>query len=535
MCFVGGGVDVDDSGAPVKYSEEKERAAQAQASQASFWSSFTVPFFSTGDAGDEWSASEEENDAAEEPSGSLLALSPRLSKLHLGWKTCPDDEKSEETERELLSPINLFTATPEAETASAEPSAPQTLTFTEPIEDDEAEPEEDYRTGGYHPMRPNEIVARRYKVERKLGWGVYSTVWLAADSSKKKEALKSSIDGRVAIKVQKSAREYSRAARNEIALLQAIEAESTKAGLRNSRLVRLLQCFEMEGPNGRHTCMVFEPLGHSLLGLIQVDGVVQPRATAHILSQLLEGLGFLHQECRVIHTDIKPENVLLVPGSNPATPSIKIVDFGNACFCSEQVAKAIQTREYRSPEAILGSWPYTCAVDMWSVGAMTFELLTGEILFDANMTRPNSNVSKDEMHLAEISHLLGQIPAHVVARGRYSSKWLKPDGELLCRGALLNQLVQLGGGDDGFAPCDFEPFALEARLSHFVPHKEIADLSRLLRNALIYDPQTRLTAQELSNERWLKNHLLAPEAGSARRPAGGAAAAASSSGASASR
>lgn len=502
LCFVGGGVDVDDKGAPIPDNGMDAPAAQQS---PSMWSGMSIPFFSSGEPDNEWSDEEVEGDTRR---SSLLALSPRLSKLHLGWKLCPEDEKKEQVERELLQPINLYDATDGGAAATqAEDVEPQPLTFTDPIEDDEQEPEEDYRTGGYHPMRPNEIVARRYKVERKLGWGVYSTVWLALDSNKRKSSLKSAIDGRVAIKVQKSAREYSRAARNEIALLQAIEAKVEERSVRNSRLVRLLQCFEMEGPNGRHTCMVFEPLGHSLLGLIQVDGVVQPKATAHMVHQLLEGLDFLHTQCRVIHTDIKPENVLLVPGSNPNQPHVKIVDFGNACFSSEQVAKAIQTREYRSPEAILGSWPYTCAVDIWSVGAMTFELLTGEILFDANMVRPNSDVSKDEMHLAEISHFLGQIPANVVARGRYSDRWLKPDGELLCRGALLEQLRSLGGGEDGFAPCDFEPFALEARLSHFVPRKEIADLSRLLRNALVFDHTARSTARELMQEGWLHQHL----------------------------
>lgn len=74
--------------------------------------------------------------------------------------------------------------------------------------------------------------------------------------------------------------------------------------------------------------------------------------------------------------DVKPENVLLVPGSSEMRPEIKIVDFGNACIVQEQTAKAIQTREYRSPEALLGAWPYSTAVDLWSVGAMIFELLT---------------------------------------------------------------------------------------------------------------------------------------------------------------
>ena len=88
----------------------------------------------------------------------------------------------------------------------AEPLGP--LTFTETIDDDESEPTEDYKTGGYHPMRIGDVIARRYKIERKLGWGVYSTVWLAQDNTSKRTGSKKGIQNKVAIKVQKSAREY---------------------------------------------------------------------------------------------------------------------------------------------------------------------------------------------------------------------------------------------------------------------------------------------------------------------------------------
>jgi len=57
-------------------------------------------------------------------------------------------------------------------------------------------------------MRIGDVIARRYKIERKLGWGVYSTVWLAQDNSSKRTGPKKGIQNKVAIKVQKSAREY---------------------------------------------------------------------------------------------------------------------------------------------------------------------------------------------------------------------------------------------------------------------------------------------------------------------------------------
>lgn len=82
----------------------------------------------------------------------------------------------------------------------------------------------------------------------------------------------------------------------------------------SDRLVRLLNHFSVRGVNGVHTCLVFEALGCSLYRLIvrnNYQGLVIAQVKC-IVRQVLHGLDFLHTRCHIIHTDIKPENILLV-------------------------------------------------------------------------------------------------------------------------------------------------------------------------------------------------------------------------------
>jgi hypothetical protein len=61
--------------------------------------------------------------------------------------------------------------------------------------------------------------------------------------------------------------------------------------------------------------------------------------------------------------------------------NVKVVDLGNACWTYKHFTEDIQTRQYRSPEVIVGAKYHTSA-DMWSLGCIIFELLTGDLLFD---------------------------------------------------------------------------------------------------------------------------------------------------------
>jgi serine/threonine protein kinase len=170
-------------------------------------------------------------------------------------------------------------------------------------DDDEQEDPKDYCKGGYHPVTIGSTFNQRYHVIRKLGWGHFSTVWLCWDRKSSRF---------VAMKVVKSAKHYTETALDEIKLLTNVR-ESDPSDPFRLKCVQLLDDFKVAGTNGTHVCMVFEVLGHNLLKLIirsNYRGI--PIANVKLITkQVLQGLDYLHRKCQIIHTDIKPENVLM--------------------------------------------------------------------------------------------------------------------------------------------------------------------------------------------------------------------------------
>ncbi|KAH8872284.1 SRSF protein kinase 2 [Schistosoma japonicum] len=163
-------------------------------------------------------------------------------------------------------------------------------------DDDEQEDPRDYCKGGYHPVKIGQVYNSRYHVVRKLGWGHFSTV------SKRF----------VAMKVVKSALHYTETALDEIKLLSCVRESAPDDPFRN-KTVQLLDDFRVSGVNGNHVCMIFEVLGHNLLKLIirsQYRGIPLENVRS-IIKQTLQGLHYLHTKCHIIHTDIKPENILV--------------------------------------------------------------------------------------------------------------------------------------------------------------------------------------------------------------------------------
>ncbi|XVE61577.1 hypothetical protein DITRI_Ditri06bG0051600 [Diplodiscus trichospermus] len=173
----------------------------------------------------------------------------------------------------------------------------------------EDEGTEDYRLGGYHAVRIGDTFKNgRYVVQSKLGWGHFSTVWLAWDTQ---------LSRYVALKVQKSAQHYTEAAMDEITILQQI-ADGDKED--KKYVVKLLDHFKHSGPNGQHVCMVFEYLGDNLLTLIKYSDYrgMPIHMVKEVCFHVLVGLDYLHRELSIIHTDLKLENILLLSMIDPS-------------------------------------------------------------------------------------------------------------------------------------------------------------------------------------------------------------------------
>jgi len=471
-------------------------------------------------------------------------------------------------------------------------------------ESSEDEGIEDYKTGGYHAIHIGEIYLERYVILQKLGWGHFSTVWLAEDLQ---------YGSYVALKIQKSAQHYLEAAFDEVEILEQVSTKwrndewkksfaeyQMKDGNRkidatsdSCHCIQLLNSFVHFGPNGKHFVMVFEILGVNLLEIIKrynYRGIPLPLVRI-MAKQILLGLDYLHRVCKIIHTDLKPENVLLcltndelkeivskkqfgkptssykfganplictlsnkdpvkellkLPEKNTAemteeekkelkkqkqrdkkkrlkkkklaakaelkkieqenkdkeikkteenkkemmsdinsaakrrlsdptsgsppigsktawneyedlikpdvelTPNkkplpieevmddnknklfvdrgkkrgpridknvdVKIVDLGNACWTYHHFTPQIQTRQYRSPEVIIGA-EYGCSADIWSFACMIFELITGDFLFEP---RKGESYDKNDDHLAQMIELLNQMPKSLALSGVHS-------------------------------------------------------------------------------------------------------------------
>lgn len=145
--------------------------------------------------------------------------------------------------------------------------------------------------------------------------------------------------------------------------------------LRHENLVNLIEVFRRK----KRLYLVFEFVDHTILDeLERYPSGLDEQTVRKCLWQVLKGIEFCHVH-NIIHRDIKPENILVSKSG-----IVKLCDFGFARTIAgpgEIYTDYVATRWYRAPELLVGDTNYGKAVDVWAVGCLQAEMLTGEPLF----------------------------------------------------------------------------------------------------------------------------------------------------------
>jgi serine/threonine protein kinase len=195
--------------------------------------------------------------------------------------------------------------------------------------------------------------------------------------------------------VIKNSKDFFDQSLDEIKLLQYINSKGDPHKNNVLKMTDFFYCKE-------HLFIVSELLRENLydFGKYIRESGAEPYFTRdrlkRIMHQVLEALVYI-QSLGLIHCDIKPENIVIKSYSRC---EVKLIDFGSSCFSTDHLTTYIQSRSYRAPEVILGM-PYDFRIDIWSLGGVLAEMLTGYVLFQ------NDSIAT---MLARITGILGPFP-----------------------------------------------------------------------------------------------------------------------------
>jgi eukaryotic-like serine/threonine-protein kinase len=206
------------------------------------------------------------------------------------------------------------------------------------------------------------IIDGRYRVLRKLGSGGMADVYCAQDQQ---------LGRRVAVKLL-----YRHFAEDEQFVERFRREASSAAGLQHPNIVGIYDRGEW---NGTYYIAMEYIEGRTLKDVIRERGPAPPEAAVDIVLQILRAARFAHQR-GIVHRDIKPHNVLIDDDGR-----VKVTDFGIARAGASDMTETgliMGTSQYLSPEQAQGK-PVDARSDLYSIGIVLYEMLTGSVPFDA--------------------------------------------------------------------------------------------------------------------------------------------------------
>src|SRR3954463_12382438 len=240
----------------------------------------------------------------------------------------------------------------------------------------------------------NSALTGRYTIERELGEGGMATVYLAHDVKHKRK---------VALKVLKP----------ELGAVLGVERFLSEiqvtANLQHPNLLPLFDSGEADG-------LLFYVMpfveGETLRHRIEREKQLPVDEAVRIASAIAGALGYAHRH-GVIHRDLKPENILMHEGE------LLIADFGIALAVSKaggaritQTGLSLGTPQYMSPEQATGDRAVDARTDVYSLGAVAYEMLTGEAPHSGNTAQAIiAKVLTDKPRSIRLSR--DTVPPHV--------------------------------------------------------------------------------------------------------------------------
>ncbi|KAI9791148.1 MAG: hypothetical protein M1835_000514 [Candelina submexicana] len=396
--------------------------------------------------------------------------------------------------------------------------------------DPDSEGIHNYEPEGYHPVHFGDLLCSgRYRIIHKLGFGSFSTVWLARDTTVEKPKY-------VALKIIVA---ELRGQSSELKVLQHLARQpSNDPGL--SHLLGLSDHFEEEGPNGLHDVLVLEVVGPSLK---DVHYLLNVRLIKTMAFQVISAIACLHR-CGVGHGDLHPGNVAIqmtdlndkepddiltlhlgypsitpvltkdpkrTTGSLPKyvvrPPSFekyvanqserqefhwhaKIMDFGESFFQESRPEHLATPLVFRAPEVIFNQrskgeinidWDYRS--DLWALGCFIFELVFNRPLFTSS--------DDEEFLIYEMTGIAGPLPTS------WAPYWDSSD-RLDENGSPLN--VRDKSWRTSLA--DTVKYTQLTRDLAGFDDKSKSELANLLSQILIFEPEKRKSADELLKHPW---------------------------------
>ena len=206
------------------------------------------------------------------------------------------------------------------------------------------------------------IVDGRYRILRRIGSGGMADVYCAEDTQ---------LGRQVALKLL-----YERFAEDDEFVERFRREASSAAGLQHPNVVQVFDRGEWDGTY--YIAMEFLP-GRNLKQIVREHGALDPALAGDLVIQILKAARFAHRR-GIVHRDIKPHNVIVDDEGRA-----KVTDFGIARAGASEMTETgsiMGTAQYLSPEQAQGL-PVDARSDLYSIGIVLYELLTGRPPFDA--------------------------------------------------------------------------------------------------------------------------------------------------------